>query len=479
MTEQHSRRDFLWRLGGGLGGIALAHLLGQEGLLAGPDRLALRPRPELNGGLHHRARVRRVIQLFMNGGVSQMDTFDYKPELERRHGRPFDPGGHVEAPTSTPGNLMKSPFPFRQHGECGRWVSSVFPHLAGCVDDMAFLGALSSKTNVHGPASYMMNTGFLMPGFPSLGAWLSYGLGALGENLPTFVVLPDPRGLPYNAKGNFTAGFLPMAHQGTIIDASAPRPIPDLFAPPSASYITPASQRDGLEQLARLNRRHAALNEGDSRLESRIAAYELAARMQQSAPEALDLGSETSVTRALYGLEDPVTVDFGRRCLLARRLIERGVRFVQVWSGAQGASNNWDNHTEIPRELPTIARTVDRPIAALIHDLKSRGLFEDTLIVWSTEFGRMPFTQGATGRDHNGGTSVAWLAGAGVKGGSAHGQSDPWSWKAAEGQTYCYDLHATILHLLGIDHHKLTFRHNGIDRRLTDVHGEVVTGILS
>ncbi len=478
MTEQHSRRDFLWRLGGGLGGIALAQLLGQEGLLAGPDRLALRPRPELNGGLHHRARVRRVIQLFMNGGVSQMDTFDYKPELERRHGRPFDPGIHVEAPTSTPGNLMKSPFPFRQHGECGRWVSSVFPHLAGCVDDMAFLGALSSKTNVHGPASYMMNTGFLMPGFPSLGAWLSYGLGTLGENLPTFVVLPDPKGLPYNAKGNFSAGFLPMAHQGTIIDPSAPRPIPDLFPPRSAGYITPASQREGLEELARLNRRHAVLNEGDSRLESRIATYELAARMQQSAPEALDLGSEVAVTRALYGLEDPVTADFGRRCLLARRLIERGVRFVQVWSGAQGASNNWDNHTAIHRELPAIARTVDRPIAALIKDLKSRGLFDDTLIVWSTEFGRMPFTQGATGRDHNGGTAVAWLAGAGVKGGSAHGQSDPWSWKAIEGQTYCYDLHATILYLLGIDHHKLTFRHNGIDRRLTDVHGEVVMGII-
>jgi hypothetical protein len=473
------RRDVLWRLGGGLGGIALAHLLGQEGLLAGPDRQALRPRPELNGGLHHHARVRRVIQLFMNGGVSQMDTFDFKPELMRRHGRPFDPGVHVEAPTSKPGNLMKSPFPFRQHGECGRWVSSVFPHLASCVDDMAFLGALSSRTNVHGPASYMMNTGFLVPGFPSLGAWVSYGLGALGENLPTFVVLPDPKGLPYNAKGNFTAGFLPMSHQGTVIDAAAPRPIPDLFAPPSAGYITPASQREGLAQLARLNRRHAALNEGDSRLESRIATYELAARMQRSAPEALELESESAATRALYGLEDPVTADFGRRCLLARRLIERGVRFVQVWSGAQGASNNWDNHAEIPRELPAIARTVDRPIAGLIRDLKSRGLFDDTLVVWSTEFGRMPFTQGVTGRDHNGGTSVAWLAGAGIKGGSIHGQSDPWSWRASEGQTYCYDLHATIFHLLGIDHRKLTFRHNGIDRRLTDVHGEVVAGILS
>jgi hypothetical protein len=479
MIEQYPRRDLLWQLGGGLGGIALAHLLGHEGLLAGPDGPATLPRRDLNGGLHHPARARRVIQLFMNGGVSQMDTFDYKPELERRHGRPFDPGSHVEAPTSKPGNLMKSPLPFRRHGECGRWVSSIFPRLAGCVDDMAFLMALSSKTNVHGPASYMMNTGFLMPGFPCLGAWLSYGLGSLGDNLPTFVVLPDPRGLPYNAKGNFTAGFLPMSHQGTILDASAPRPIPDLFAPASARFVSPESQREGLEHLSRWNRHHATLNPGDTRLESRIASYELAARMQQSAPEALDLAGETPATRAVYGLDEPATADFGRRCLLARRLIERGVRFVQIWSGAQGASNNWDNHTNIAAELPTIARMVDGPISALLRDLKSRGLFEDTLVVWSTEFGRMPFTQGATGRDHNGGTSVAWLAGAGIKGGTAHGESDPWSWKAAEGQTYCYDLHATILHLLGIDHHRLTFRHNGIDRRLTDVHGKVVTEVLA
>ena len=415
----------------------------------------------------------------MNGGVSQMDTFDHKPELERRHGQRFDPGEHVEAPTSAPGNLMKSPFAFRRHGECGRWVSSVFPHLANCVDDLAFLMAVSSKTNVHGPASYMMNTGFLMPGFPCMGAWLSYGLGSLSDNLPTFVVLPDPKGLPYNAKGNFTSGFLPMSHQGTIIDAAAKRPIPDLFAPSSASFISAASQRESLEQLARMNRRHAALNEGDSRLESRIASYELAARMQQSAPEALELTSETPATQAIYGLDDPATADFGRRCLLARRLLERGVRFVQIWSGAGGPTNNWDNHSNIPKELPSIARSVDRPIAGLLHDLKSRGLLDDTLVLWNTEFGRMPFTQGATGRDHNGGTSVAWLAGAGSNAESSHGQSDPWGWKAAEGQTYCYDLHATILHLLGIDHHRLTFRHNGIDRRLTDVHGKVVDAILA
>ena len=234
MTEQIPRRDLLWRLGGGLGGIALAVDPGPGGL-AGRHRAdageGTRPRADLNGGLHHRAKVRRVIQLFMNGGVSQMDTFDYKPELDRRHGQPFDPGSHVEAPTSAPGKLMQSPFPFQQHGECGRWVSSVFPEIATCVDDLAFLMALSSKTNVHGPASFMMNTGFLMPGFPCMGSWLSYGMGSLSDNLPTFVVLPDPKGLPYNAKGNFTSGFLPQSHQGVILDAGAARPIPELFPP--------------------------------------------------------------------------------------------------------------------------------------------------------------------------------------------------------------------------------------------------------
>ncbi len=329
------RRQFLWRAGGGLGGIALAEMLARDGLLAGTDGALARgaDRAALNGGLHHPAKARRVVQLFMNGGVSQMDTFDYKPELHRRDGKPFDPGAHFEAPTSAPGNLMKSPFPFRQYGECGRWVSSVFPELAGCVDGLAFLMAVSSKTNVHGPASYMMNTGFLMPGFPSMGAWLSYGLGSLSDNLPCFVVLPDPKGLPYNAKGNFTSGFLPQSHQGTILEAGAARPIPELFPPAGASFITKDSGRDGRDVLASLNRLHAAANPGDSRLESRIEAYELAARMQQSAPEALDLASETPATQRMYGLHEGHSADFGRRCLLARRLIERGVRFVQVWSG--------------------------------------------------------------------------------------------------------------------------------------------------
>ncbi|WP_435016300.1 DUF1501 domain-containing protein [Tundrisphaera sp. TA3] len=475
MLGRSSRRDWLWGVGGGLGGIALADLLGRGEARAGEDR----PRADLNGGLHHPAKARRVIQIFLNGGVSQMDTFDRKPELDRRHGEVFDPGEHVEGVTSAPGRLMKSPFPFRQYGESGRWVSDVFPHLATRVDDLAFVMALTSRTNVHGPASYLMNSGFLTPGFPCLGAWISYGLGALGDNLPTFVVLPDPKGLPYNAKGNFSAGFLPMAHQGTTINASAPDPIPDLFPPGvSARSAPPDAESEGLRRLAAMNRRHAGDRPGDSRLETRIASYELAARMQLAAPEALDLKGESAATRDLYGLDDPTTADFGRRCLLGRRMLERGVRFVQVWSGAGGPKDNWDNHTDIPKELPAIARTVDRPTAGLLADLKARGLLDDTLVIWSTEFGRMPFTQGATGRDHNGGTSVAWLAGAGVKAGVAHGESDPWSWRAASGASTGYDLHATILHLLGIDHERLSVRHDGIDRRLTDVHGHVIREIL-
>ena len=471
-----SRRDLLWQMGGGLGGVALAQLLGESGMLAE----VARPRADFNGGLHHKAKARRVIQLFMNGGVSQCDTFDYKPMLEKKHGQKFDPGQgvRVEAVTSTPGNVLKCPFPFTQHGQCGRWVSSVFPQVARHVDDLAFLFGLSARTNVHGPASYTMNTGFILPGFPCLGAWLSYGLGALKDNLPTFVVLPDARGLPYNNLGNFSSGFLPVVHQGTVLKLNDGSPIPNLRPPASANYINPRSEAEGLALLKTLNREHAGRRPGDTRLEGRITAYELAAKMQVHAPEALDLAREPKAVRDRYGVEDGVTGPFARSCLTARRLIERGVRFVQVWSGAGGPSNNWDNHNSILRELPAIARTVDRPIAALLADLKARGLLDDTLVVWCTEFGRQPFSQASVGRDHNGGTGVAWLAGAGVKGGSAAGASDEWSWQAAK-PLLCYDLHATILHLLGIDHEKLTFRHNGSDRRLTDVHGHVIKDVLA
>ncbi|MEM7392332.1 MAG: DUF1501 domain-containing protein, partial [Verrucomicrobiota bacterium] len=434
---------------------------------------------DFNGGLHHPAKVKRIIQLFMTGGASPMDTFDYKPELEKVHGQKLGPKEKPEGFTAQPGAMMKSPFPFKQHGQSGRWVSSMFPHQASLVDDMTFLMAMASKTNVHGPGTYMMNTGFLLPGFPCMGSWISYALGNLTDNLPTFVVLPDAKGLPYNQKGPFSSGFLPTIHQGTVIKTANRSLVPDLFPKAKHGFATREADRDGLALLKKLNGLHAARSPDDTLLNNRIESYEVAAKMQLSAPDAFDLNKESAATRQAYGMEDKVTEDFGRRCLLARRLIERGTRFVQVWSGPQGATGNWDNHGSIPRELPPIAASVDRPIATLLSDLKSRGLFEDTLLIWTTEFGRTPFAQGSDGRDHNGGTFVTWLAGAGVKPGIAHGQSDDWGYKTAEGTTYCYDFHATVLHLLGIDHERLTVRQNGIDRRLTDVHGHVVKEILA
>jgi hypothetical protein len=477
-NSQHSvtRREFLWKFGGGLGGIALAQLLGESNLLADG---VYQPRPEFNGGLHHPAKVKRVIQLFMNGGASQCDLFDYKAELVKRSGQKFDPGEKVEAATSTPGNVMKSPFDWKQHGQSGRWVSSAIPNLAECVDGMTFLMAMHSKTNVHGPGVYLQTTGFLLPGFPCMGAWVSYGLGSLNQNLPTFVVLPDSRGLPYNAKSSFSSGFLPVQHQGTIIKAAAQNPIADLFPPDSAKFVTKSAETNGLSLLQKLNRNYAQQHPGDTRLDARIASYELAARMQLSAPDVLNLAGESEATKKLYGLDKKETENFGRNCLLARRLIERDVRFVQVWSGTNGSSDNWDNHADIKKELGYITNAVDQPIAALIKDLKARGLFKDTLLIWTTEFGRMPFSQGSVGRDHNGGTFASWMIGPGLKPGFSFGESDDFSWRAAKNQTDCYDMHATILHLLGINHEKLTFRHNGINRRLTDVHGELISDILT
>ena len=470
-SSRFARREFLWNTGGGFGGVALAQMLAASGLFAEA------PRADLDGGLHHRPKAKRVIQLFMNGGVSQMDTFDYKPELARRHGEKIDFGIKAAA-TSVPGSIMKSPWSFRRHGECGRWVSSLFPRVAEWVDEIAFLMAMQSKTNVHGPASYMQNTGFVSPGFPCMGSWISYALGRLTNNLPEFVVLPDPDGYPFNNKGNFSAAFLPATHQGTIIKANAPIPIANLNPPEFAPYITPRSEADGLKLLRELNEQHLRENQGDSRLDARIESYELAARMQMSAPEALDISRESEATRRLYGFGNKDTEGFGRNCLMARRLLERGVRFVQVWSGAAGSPRQWDHHGNIPERLPVLTHSVDQPISGLLGDLKQRGLLKDTLVVWTTEFGRMPFTQGESGRDHNAGTFVTWLAGAGIQGGVSHGESDEFSFQGVSERTYCYDLHATILHLLGINHERLTVSHNGVDRRLTDVHGHVIEAIL-
>jgi hypothetical protein len=472
-----NRREFLWQWGGGLGGVALAQILGRDGLLAQTPK----PRPEFNGGLHHKARARRVVQLFMSGAASQVDTFDYKPELIQRNGQSFDPGEKVELFQSNPGPVMASPWEWARHGQCGKWVSSLVPHIAGRVDDIAFLHSMIAKSNVHGPATFMQNSGFVLPGFPSMGAWLSYGLGTMNEDLPAFVVLPDLRGFPPNGPGNWQAGFLPAAHQATMIRVGRENPIHDLFPPEAADYVTPAGEKATLRVLEQLNRKHEETSGGDSLLEARIQSYEMAAKLQLSAPEVLDISSETAATRKLYGVEETTTRDFGTRCLIARRLIERGVRFVQVWSGADNGfpRRNWDSHENIAKDHANMAAEMDRPAAALIHDLKQRGLLEDTIVYWTTEFGRMPCSQGSLGRDHNPFAFTSWLAGGGVRGGVSYGASDEWSYKAVENPIYCYDVHATVLHLLGIDHTRLTFRHNGIDRRLTDVHGQVIQEILA
>lgn len=485
--KSHNRREWMRHTGESFSWLALAALLTREPLRAAAGsetaevlqpslggELLVRP----DGGLHHAPRVRRVIQLFMNGGASPMDTFDYKPALEKYHGQSLGPKEKPEGFTAPAGAVMRSPFKFQQYGQCGRWVSEVFPHQAKWVDKLAFIMSMASKTNVHGPGSYMMNTGFTLPGFPCLGSWISYALGNLADNLPTFVVLPDPRGLPYNQRGNFSSGFLPVKYQGLVLNAAAPEPIPNLRPASQFGFAQGNADQQGLELLHHWNETHAASHPHDPQLRSRIAAYQLAAKMQLSAPEAFDLKSESATTLEQYGLNQPNTEDFGRRCLLARRLVERGVRFVQVWSGPQGAANNWDNHGSIIGELPPIAASVDQPIAALLADLYQRGLMEDTLVVWTTEFGRTPFAQGSVGRDHNGGSFATWLCGAGVKEGVAYGASDELGYQAVEGKAYCYDFHATLLHLLGIDHKRLTFRQAGIDRRLTDVHGKVIHDIL-
>lgn len=466
-----NRRGFLWKLGGGLGGIALADLLSREGLLAGTIP---------GTGLHHPAKAKRVVQLFMSGAASQVDTFDYKPLLIERAGQAFDPGEKVELFQSDPGFVMKSPWEWRQRGECGKWVSDLVPHIASCADEIAFFHSMISKSNVHGPATFMQATGFVLPGFPSMGSWVSYGLGSLNEDLPTFVVLPDSRGFAPNGPKNWSSGFLPASHQGTMIYPNAERPIADLF-PPSESFVTDEVDREGLALLAQLNKEHEASHPGDSRLEARIKSYELAAKLQLSAPVVLDVSGESEATRKLYGLDEEPTAEFGRNCLVARRLLERGVRFVQVWSGADNGHprRNWDSHENLAKDHGDMAASMDKPTAALIKDLKSRGMLEDTIVIWTTEFGRMPCSQGSAGRDHNPFTFTSWAAGGGFKGGVSHGASDEWSYKAVENPMYCYDLHATVLHLLGIDHERLTFRHNGIDRRLTDVHGHVIREALA
>jgi hypothetical protein len=463
-----NRRAFLLHSGGGLGGIALAQLLARH-RLEGESPIR-----------HHAPTAQRVVQLFMSGAASQCDLYDYKPLLDKRNGLAWDPGEDVELFQSSPGHVMRSPWKWSRSGECGKWMSSLVPNLARCVDDIAFIHSMTSRTNVHGPATFLESTGFLLPGFPSMGTWISYALGSLNDNLPTYVCLPDLRGLPPGGPKNWSSGFLPAKYQATTIKPSADEPIANLHAPQGSGITTERDAAD-LELVEHLNRRHLLLRQGDSRLDARIRSYELAARMQLAAPELLDISDEPEATRRAYGLDNPVTADFGLRCLISRRLLERGVRFVQLWSGADNGfpRRNWDSHENIERDHGDMGRSMDGPAAALLQDLKRRGLLEDTIVHWTTEFGRMPCSQGNLGRDHNPFGFTNWLAGGGIQGGISYGATDEWSWRAVDKPTNNYDVHATILHALGIDHTRLTHRTDGIDRRLTDVHGHVLHELLA
>lgn len=464
------RRDFLLDLFTGLPGLALAHLLGGTGRLEAAAKSA-----------HHAAKARRVVQIFCPGGVSHLDTFDYKPELEKRSGQPM-PGVEKEVSfQGANGNLMRSPWKFVRRGQTGKYVTELLPHLGELVDDMAFIHSMTTRTNTHGPACVMMNTGFVFEGFPSAGSWVSYALGAETENLPAYVAIPDIRGIPPSGPANWTSGFLPAEHQGIAFSAS--EPIRNLKRPESISD----EEEDATRQfLAVLNGEHRQHYPGVSDLEARVASYELAARMQLSAPEVAALEKEPRETHELYGTSDPnpLMAAYAKNCLLARRLLEKDVRYVQLFcaSRASGVDGllNWDAHKTLKADYERHCPILDKPSAALILDLRRRGMLDDTLVLWTSEFGRMPtHQQGTLGRDHNPDAFTVWMLGAGVRPGASYGATDDFGRRSVENATTVHDFWATVLHLLGLDHRKLTFYHNGIERRLTDVHGHVISEILA
>ena len=443
-----TRRTFLSHNAAGFSGLALATMLLEESSAYPNGAVQI---------LHHPAKAKRVIQLFMSGAASHIDLWDHKPLLEKHHGEASDFGEHVEAFQDGLGPWMKSPFRFAPHGETGKRLSELVEPLGSCVDDMAFIHNMVGKTGVHSQATFLQATGFQRPGFPGMGSWVSYGLGSMNENLPTFVVLPDHRGYASNGPKNWGAAFLPASAQGTVIFPQRENPIEDLK--PRADFVTVGGDQSGLELLRQLNQEHQQSRADDTRLEARIRSYELAARMQLSAPEALDISGEPQHILNLYGLEKmgatypeqinpPEEIEyFGRKCLIARRLLERGVRFVQIWSGNDNRHprRNWDSHEDLARDHEPLARGMAVGTAALLKDLKQRGLLEDTIVLWTTEFGRMPSTQGSAGRDHNPYVFTNWLCGGGVRGGVTAGESDQWGYKPLDraNPTQVYDVHAT------------------------------------
>jgi hypothetical protein len=465
-----ARRQFLQRSGMGLGSLALTYLMHQEGLLAAnPVRQP-----------HIPARTKSIIWLFMTGGPSQVDTFDYKPELQRRDGQSLAGADPQTGFFQTSGKCLKSPFRWARHGHSGSWVSDLLPLTARHVDDMAFIHSHYSTQNNHAPASLELSTGFNRPGYPSLGAWANYGLGSMNQNLPAFVVMHDTK--PRGDDGIWSPGFLPKAFQPLLLDARRREEIANLAR---ANGVGDAQQRNQLDIVRALNQEHQARHPAEADLAARIESYELAYRMQTAAPEALDVNRETAIVKSMYGLDRTESATFGRQCLIARRLVERGVRMVQIFfstpriSGGAVADVPWDGHNDIESCHRDCAASCDQPVAALLSDLKARGLLNDTLVVWGGEFGRTSDSQGSKGRDHNPHANTIWLAGGGVKGGVHYGRTDDFGYKAVENRVTQHDINATILHLLGLDHTRLTYRFSGRDFRLTDVSGEVIRPILA
>jgi hypothetical protein len=467
MFDLPTRRGFLGSTYTALGGIGLAHLLARDARGSA-------------GVTHHAAKAQRVLQIFCPGAASHIDLWDHKPMLERRHGEPMPGGERLVSFQGPNGALMKSPWPFQRVGQTGKAISTMLPFMARHVDDIAFIHSMTSRTNTHGPGCIFMNTGNVTEGFPAAGAWVSHALGSANDALPTYVAIPDIRGEPPNGKANWSNGFLPARHQGVVM--AAHQPIRNL-TPPAGT--TPAEVEATRGFLEFLNRRDAAAHPGNSDLHARMAAYELAGRMQMSAPEVMALERESALTHRHYGTGDPnpLKAAYARNCLLARRLLERGVRYVNLYcasraSGVDGGLN-WDAHKTLRADYERHIPIFDQPTAALLTDLRRTGLLEDTLVLWTTEFGRMPTQQAGTpGRDHNPDGFTCWMMGAGIRGGISHGATDEFGRRAVTDVATVWDFYATVLHLLGFDHTRLTWRHNGFDRRLTDVHGEILRPIL-
>jgi hypothetical protein len=473
------RRDFLNWTGHGLSTAALLHLLSRDAPRAVAATI---PSEAADPPPHHPARARRVVHIVLCGALSQVDSFDHKPLLTKLHGKPLGGDERPDVFFGKVGLLRRPDWKFRQRGQSGLWVSELFPHIAQVADELTVINSMFAETSNHTPATFQENTGFRLNGFPVMGSWLSYGLGSETDDLPTYAVIPDARGFPAGGSINWSNGFLPARHQGVTIRGTG-EPIDDLFPTTEIPSETEAASRRLLESM---NRRHMRSRPGNDALSARIRSYELAAKMQLAVPEVADLNRETAATRSEYGLDREESADFGRGCLLARRLLERGVRFVQLFSGSSFGSPriNWDGHEDMVRNHTREAARIDQPVAGLLRDLRQRGMLDDTLVLFTTEFGRTPFTQSnadvlGTGRDHNQYGFSIWMAGAGLKPGITYGATDDIGMRAVENPVHWHDFHATVLHLLGIDHQRLTFYHNGIQRRLTNVHGNLIPGILA